>query len=234
MCGRYTIKNPDLLAALISRLTGEPYEIVRARYNISPGQGSPTIRVTPQPHRVLERKWGHFARFAPDEPPMFLVNARSETALTKRTFAPALRERRCVVPADGFYEWKRDAKGRSKQAYHFQRREGAPYVMAGICWEPEGDQPDRFIVLTTAPNELLAPIHDRMPVMLREDVVEQWLDPKVPAERALGLCVPFPAAEMTGYPVSTIVNNAKNDVPECIVPVQPAAEPPAEEQGSLF
>lgn len=234
MCGRYTIKNPDQLAALISRLTGEPYEIVRARYNISPGQRSPTIRITPRPQRVRERQWGHFARFAPEEPPMFLINARSETALQKRTFASALRERRCVVPADGFYEWKRDAKGRSKQAYHFQRREGAPYVMAGICWDVEGDQPDRFIVLTTAPNELLAPIYDRMPVILRDDAIDEWLDPKVPAEQAMDLCVPFPAAEMAGYPVSAIVNNAKHDVPECIVPVESAAEPRAEEQGTLF
>lgn len=234
MCGRYTIKNPDLLAALISRLTGEPYAIVRARYNISPGQGSPTIRLAPRPHRVLERKWGHSAQFAPGEPPKFLVNARAETALRKRTFAHALRERRCVVPADGFYEWKRDAKGRSKQAYHFERREGAPYFMAGMCWDAEGDQPDRFLVLTTAPNELLAPIHDRMPVMLRDDAVEQWLDPKLAAEQAIRLCVPYSAGEMTAYPVSTIVNNAKNDGPECIVPVQPAAEPPAEEQGTLF
>jgi putative SOS response-associated peptidase YedK len=234
MCGRYTIKNPDLLAALISRLTGEPYAIVRARYNIGPGQGSPTVRRAPQRPRALEQKWGHFARFTTDEPPMFLINARSETALQKRTFTQALRERRCVVPADGFYEWRCDAKGRSKQAYHFQRQEGAPYVMAGICWDAEGDQPDRFIVLTTAPNELLAPIYDRMPVMLHEDAVEQWLDPKVSAERAMGLCVPFPAADMTGHPVSTIVNNAKNDVPDCIVPVQPLAELPAEEQGMLF
>lgn len=234
MCGRFTIKDPARMAALIAQLTGEPYEVVRARYNVSPGQASPTIRATSRSRPVRERKWGHFAPSPAGGPPMFLVNARSETALQKRTFAPALRTRRCLVPADGFYEWKRDARGRTQQAHYFQRQGGAPYVMAGICWEAEGDQPDRYIVLTTAPNALLAPIHNRMPVMLPDDAVEPWLDPQVPAERAMGLCVPFPAAEMTGHSVSTIVNNAKNDVPECLVPALASPEPPAEEQGTLF
>lgn len=237
MCGRYALKNPDAIARLIARLTGEPYELVRGRYNVAPGQINPTVRkVKSEPHKILaeEMKWGHFAQFSPEGPPTFLINARSETAMTKRTFAAGVRQRRCVVPADGFYEWKRDDKGRSKQAYHIQLKDGEPYWMAGIFWEPEGEQPTRYIVFTIAPNALMAPIHDRMPVILRDEEAKLWADPETPIERATGLFRAYPADGMEAYPVSALVNSVANDVPDCVVPVLRGPESPKEEQGALF
>jgi putative SOS response-associated peptidase YedK len=232
------------MAYVIAIITGEAYEDVLARYrghlhqgvryNIAPSQTN--VVVVPQDNgpQATTMKWGHFATFAPGKPPTFLVNARSETALEKRTFSKALKERRCLVPADGFYEWKRDAKGRSQQAYYFQRRGGEAYMMAGLYWPAEAEQPENYLVLTTAPNELLEPIHDRMPVMLPEDDAKRWIDPALSAEEARQLCRTYPASEMTAYPVSTVVNSAKNDVPECIVPVMVAPTSPHESQGSLF
>lgn len=233
------------MAYVIAIIMGEAYEDVLARYRFALG-GKPRYNIAPAQQNVVvapdggekaratTMKWGHFASFAPGSPPTFLINARSETALQKRTFARAMNERRCLIPADGFFEWKRDGKGRSQQAYYFQRAGGEAYVMAGLSWPAEGDQPARYIVLTTAPNELLQPIHDRMPVILTEDGAKQWIDRSLTGEQARPLCVPFPGAEMTSYPVSSIVNSAKNDVPECVVPVLRLPDPPQESQGTLF
>lgn len=244
MCGRYSGRDIERMAFTISLITGEPYEVVLARYrqstpkprfNIAPSQNN--VVVAPGAARkptVSTMKWGNFVSFAPASPPTFLINARSETALEKRTFSKALKERRCLVPADGFFEWKRDEKGRSKQAYYFQRKEGAAYCMAGLYWPAEGDQPERYIVLTTAPNELLEPIHDRMPVILPEVAAKRWVDPATTGEEARGLCLTYPAAEMVAHPVSSIVNSAKNDVPECVLPVLPHAQIEETRQGELF
>jgi putative SOS response-associated peptidase YedK len=236
MCGRYTFQQAEAMRRLIESLTGEAYEAMMARFNVAPSQVNPVLVPGPaRKPRAAKMKWGTFVSFSPEAPPSFLINARSETALKKRTFAPALQARRCLVPADGFYEWKRDPKGRAKQAYYFQRTGGEPYLMAGLRWDPEGDQPDRYIVLTTAPNALLEPIHDRMPVILTGDDALRWVDPAVTAEQAVALCRSYPADAMTAHPVSTVVNSARNDVPECIVPVSdsPELEPPSA-QGELF
>lgn len=236
MCGRYTFQQAEALRRLIESFTGEAYEAMLARFNIAPSQVNPVIVPGPaRKPRAVKMQWGTFVSFAPDSPPTFLINARAETVLQKRTFTQAIKERRCLVPADGFYEWKRDPKGRAKQAYYFQRTGGAPYLMAGLHWDPEGDQPDRYIVLTTAPNALLEPIHDRMPVILTGEAAERWVDPAVTGEQAVALCRSYPATGMTAHPVSTIVNSARNDVPECIVPVSdsPEVEQPGA-QGELF
>jgi putative SOS response-associated peptidase YedK len=242
MCGRYSGKDIERMAFTIAHITGEPYEVVLARYrrgefggiryNIAPSQNNVVIAPRDKKPGTTKMKWGNFVSFAPASPPTFLINARSETALEKRTFSKAFKERRCLVPADGFYEWKRDAKGRSKQAFYFQRKGGAAYCMAGLYWPAEADQPERYIVLTTAPNELLEPIHDRMPVILPEEAANRWLDTATSGEDARSLCLTYPAAEMTAYPVSSVVNSAKNDLPECIVPVM--AEPEIEPQQELF
>jgi putative SOS response-associated peptidase YedK len=224
------------MAYVISVITGQPFEEILGRYlhhlkgvpryNIAPAQEN--VVIAPDGTNQLQAvamKWGNFVSFDPTSRPTFLINARSETALQKRTFSKAMRERRCLVVADGFYEWQRDEKGRSRQAYYFQRRGGEAYTMAGLRWEAQDDQPARYIVLTTAPNALLEPIHDRMPVILTEDAAKRWIDPATSGEQARELCQPFPAAEMTSHPVSAIVNSAKNDVPECVVPVQTGDNP---------
>lgn len=245
MCGRYSGRNIERMALIISHITGEDYEAVLARYrrslnggvryNIAPSQEN--VVVAPDQAKkpaATKMRWGNFVSFAPGSPPTFLINARSETALEKRTFSKALKERRCLVPADGFFEWKRDEKGRTKQAYYFQRKEGAAYFMAGLYWAAEGDQPNRYIVLTTAPNALLEPIHDRMPVILTDDAAKGWLDSSTTGEDARSLCLTYPASDMVAHPVSAIVNSAKNDVPECVMPVLVSPESQGETQGSLF
>lgn len=233
------------MAYTIAHITGEPYEVVLARYRGSPHAGvryniAPSQQnVVVAPNRGKEpaattMKWGNFVSFSPSAAPTFLINARSETALEKRTFSKALKERRCLVPADGFFEWKRDAKGRAKQAYFFQRKEGAAYFMAGLYWGADDEQPDRYIVLTTAPNELLEPIHDRMPVILDDAAAKRWVDTSTSGEDARALCKTYPAGEMVAHPVSSVVNSAKNDVPECVLPVMVTPDPPVDAQGSLF
>jgi putative SOS response-associated peptidase YedK len=217
------------MAFIIAYITGERYEDIIARYrsllnggvryNIAPAQENLVVAPGDRKKPILTTmKWGHFVTFGSDSPPVFLINARSETVLQKRTFAESMNERRCLIPADGFFEWKRDAKGRAKQAYYFQRKGGEAYWLAGLYWNAEGKQPNRYIVLTTAPNELLRPIHDRMPVILTDDAARQWMDSSLTGDQAHALCETFPASEMISYPVESIVNSAKNDVPECVVP----------------
>jgi putative SOS response-associated peptidase YedK len=242
MCGRYSGRNIERMALIISVITGEKFETVLARYlraanggvryNIAPSQQNVVVAPAADGNPVAAAmKWGTFVSFSPQSAPTFLVNARSETALEKRTFREAFQKRRCLVPADGFFEWQRNAKGRPQQAYYFQRKEGAAYHMAGLCWPPEGDQPERYLILTTAPNELLQPIHDRMPVILTDDMARQWIDPSTSSTEAGALCRTYPASDMIAYPVGSVVNNARNDVPECVVPVIPEA---GEIQGTLF
>jgi putative SOS response-associated peptidase YedK len=233
------------MAYVISVITGEDYDVVLARYhahytqapryNIAPSQEN--VVVVPAPRhgpRMAKLKWGHFRSFARESSPTFLINARSETALQKPTFKAAMNQRRCLVPADGFYEWKRDERGRAKQAYYFTKKDGGAYFMAGLSWPAQVDQPENYIILTTSPNELLKSIHDRMPVILTDETAKQWIDESLSGEQAVALCQTFPAAEMNGYPVSAAVNSAKNDGPECIVPVARCEEPPKESQGTLF
>ncbi len=242
MCGRYTGRNVERMALIISHITGEDYEVVLARFRQSDAGGA-RYNIAPSQQNVVvapldagapaagTMRWGNFVSFGPGSRPTFLINARSETARQKKTFSDAIRTRRCLVPADGFYEWKRDEKGRSLQAYYFQRKEGAAYWMAGLYWQEDPEQPRRYIVLTTAPNELLEPIHDRMPVMLTEDDARRWVDQATPEENALALCRTFPAAEMQAHPVSDFVNKPANEGPACIEPVEPKARPV---QGELF
>jgi len=149
-----------------------------------------------------------------------LINARSETAAAKPAFRAALRRRRCLVPADGFYEWQR-REGR-KQPYHMRRRDGAPFALAGLWerWEGPDGAIDSCALLTTAANELMRPIHDRMPVILDPQTFDLWLDPSMQdVERVQSLLRPYPAEAMIAYPVSPMVNNARNDNPQCVLPL---------------
>ena len=164
-------------------------------------------------------KWGTLVRFDPAKPPTLLINARSETAPAKPTFKKALVERRCLVPADGFYEWQRHSPT-NKTPFMLQLKDGAPFFMAGLRWEADDDQPERYIVLTTAPNELMSPIHDRMPVILQGHEARRWLEPRPLTAAEYGALVEhIPAARMQARVISSLVNNARNDTPEIIVPV---------------
>ena len=150
-----------------------------------------------------------------------MINARAETAASKPAFRAAFRRRRCLIPADGFYEWQRAERG-GKQPFYLRLRDGLPFAFAGLWehWEgPQGEALDTCTILTTEPNELLRPIHDRMPVILDPRAWELWLDPGVHEPvRLQPLLRPYPAEQMIALPVSPLVNNPANDRAACVVP----------------
>ena len=155
------------------------------------------------------------------------INARAETAASKPSFREPLRKQRCLVPADGFYEWRRSAK--AKQPFCFEVGVGAVFAFAGL-WDrwrgPDGQLLETCTILTTTPNDLLADVHDRMPVILSAEHYDRWLDPGMNGvEDVLGLLKPYDAALMRRYPVSKWVNLVTNDGPECSAPVDIPPQP---------
>ncbi len=195
------------------------------RYNIAPSQPVAVIRLRPdannQQRELTMMRWGLIPSWATDLTiGNRLINARSESVLEKPAFRAAMRRRRCLIPADGFYEWRKTAGG--KQPYFVGMRDGRLFAFAGLweSWEgADHSYLESCTLLTTTANKLVADIHDRMPVILPSEAYGPWLDPAVPPAQAVALLEPFPAEQMTAYPVGTLVNNPQNDRPECIVPV---------------
>jgi putative SOS response-associated peptidase YedK len=222
MCGRFTLEKS--IGSLGSLFQVRTVAELPARYNIAPTQPILAVRQSEEDQglELVALRWGLIPSWAKEPGAMpLLINARSETAATKPAFRAALRRRRCLVPADGFYEWQQ-AGGR-KQPFHMRRRDGTPFALAGVWerWEgPEGCI-DSCALLTTSANELMRPIHDRMPVILDPPDYDLWLDPGVQEIELLqSLLRPYPAAAMIAYPVSPVVNNARNDDPQCILPLE--------------
>jgi len=228
MCGRYTLRTALNQLALHFGLDSVP--ILRPRYNIAPTQAVPVVRAAEGGRREwVELRWGlipGWSKQSPVGPP--LINARSETAADKPTFRAAFRQRRCLLPADGFYEWQRI--GSRRQPFHIHRADDGPLGFAGLWerWFDAGGKPvESCTILTTAANELLRPLHERMPVILEADDYAAWLDPAVtePAELQR-LLASAAAEELVITPVSTRVNSITHDDAACLAP--------AERQGSLF
>lgn len=230
MCGRFSLNQTGEELAEAFQLSTTPY--VESRFNIAPTQPVATITATldnPEPQFHL-LQWGLIPSWAKD--PTIgnrLINARAETVAEKPSFRAAFKRRRCLILADGFYEWQRRANRKTKQPYYFFLIEHQPFAFAGL-WEHwtdpnSGGELQTCTILTTAPNELMEPIHNRMPVILSQADYEGWLDPSSynpgELERMLG---PYPAAAMESYAVSTLVNKPQNDVPDCIAPLESAAE----------
>lgn len=242
MCGRFTLASPAETIAETFGLT-DPEEVpeLSPRYNIAPTERVATIRETAEGdrRRVLEmRRWGLVPHFADRVagPPLF--NARAETVATRPAFRAAFRRHRCLVPADGFYEW-RAVSGR-RQPFHLRRADRAPFALAGLYarWRPpagEGDGPDAdagaregegaepvdsCTILTTEANALLAPIHDRMPVILPPEAWDAWLDPAVRDRDALRALLRSADPEgWVSYPVDPRMNRASHDDPSNVEPV---------------
>jgi putative SOS response-associated peptidase YedK len=218
MCGRFTLRTSPAEIAEIFALLREP-ELV-PRYNIAPTQQVAAIRPAGGGRELSMLAWGlvpAWSKSPKGGPP--LINARGESVATKPSFRDAFRKRRCLIPADGFYEWKKTGP-RSKQPYYIRVRGGRPFAFAGLWehWEAaDGAALDSCTIITTDANEALRDLHDRMPVILPPDSYDEWLDPNAanPAELER-LLVPYPAAEMDFYPIRTTVNNARNETPACI------------------
>jgi putative SOS response-associated peptidase YedK len=224
MCGRYRLsRRKQVVEEYFDSVAGE--DEWAPRYNIAPTQPVPVIRQHPkEPVRQLSlMKWGLIPSWAPNPSvAASMINARSETAGTKPAFRDAMKSRRCLVPADGFYEWKRD--GKTKQPFCFEVNQGQLFAFAGLWdrWkDPNGHWIKTCSILTTTPNAVTSAIHDRMPVILDPDSYDLWLDPGMTKVRAASdLLRPFDARLMRSYPVSTRINRVANDDEECSRPVE--------------
>jgi putative SOS response-associated peptidase YedK len=235
MCGRYRLsRRKQLVEEYFDTASDEPEWT--PRYNIAPTQPVAVIRQNPtQPQRELSlMRWGLIPSWAKDASiAAQMINARSETAATKPAFRDPLTNRRCLVPADGFYEWVRT--GKTKQPYCFEVNDGALFAFAGLWdhWkDPSGQWIKSCSILTTTPNAVTSSVHDRMPVILDPDCYDLWLDPGMHDLRVVSdMLKPYDARMMRSYPVSSRVNSVVNDDAECSTPTQII---PAQTQTTLF
>jgi putative SOS response-associated peptidase YedK len=226
MCGRFTLTASGEEVAELFGLDAAP--ALSPRYNIAPSQPVSVVRLEPDGGRRLsDLTWGLRAPGAREGDRPF-INARAETAGERVAFREAFAERRCLVVASGFFEWegtprgrRRGHAGKKRQPWYFRRADGRPFAIAGL-WEPSVPPEGRATctLLTTRPNALVAPIHDRMPVILDAADAAAWLDPalRTPAELQ-PLLRAFPAPALTAYRVGFAANNAKFDDPTCIAPL---------------
>jgi putative SOS response-associated peptidase YedK len=219
MCGRYTLKTPVDALAREFGISG-PLPEIPASYNIAPTRQVAAVLFEGGGRKLEMLRWGLIPSWAKDpEIGNRMINARSETAPEKPSYRKAFKERRCLIPADGFYEWQKMNGG--KQPYYFRMKGGGPFAFAGLweTWDRDGEEIRSCTILTTAPNEIAAEVHDRMPVILSREDHDFWLDPEVDETGALReLLVPYPAEEMEAYPVSRHVNRPTNDDERCVEP----------------
>jgi putative SOS response-associated peptidase YedK len=223
MCGRFTLRAPaSVVAEQFAVFEIEPW---KSRYNIAPTQPVVAVRMAAggakaeSGRELVWLRWGLVPSWA-DDPSIGnrLINARAETAATKPAFRAAMRQRRCLVVADGFYEWQR--AGKQKTPYLVRMRDDRPFGFAGLweSWEgPDHSAIESCTLLTTEANEVVRPIHDRMPVIIAPSDYQRWLDPTVAnAEKIAPLLRPYPSDEMTAYAVSPLVNSPTNDDARCV------------------
>ncbi len=223
MCGRFSLGTPaSVLAAQFDLFEAPPWT---PRYNIAPTQEVLVVVQDPATasRQARRYRWGLIPSWAKD--PAIgnqLINAQAETAATKPAFRVAFRKRRCLILADGFFEWKQE--NRHKQPFHIRMRDGRPFAFAGLWehWEgPEAKVINSCTILTATPNDLLRPLHHRMAVILPSSAYDRWLDPSLQEPEVLQpLLHPYPSDDMTAYPVSMRVNNPANDSPECGAPLR--------------
>ncbi|MEO0456996.1 MAG: SOS response-associated peptidase [Cyanobacteria bacterium P01_A01_bin.114] len=224
MCGRYTQTQSGKAIAAAFGLSKEPQP--QPRYNIAPSQPVSAIAQpgTTREYRIFQ--WGLVPSWSKD--PSIgsrMINARAETAAEKPSFRAAFKRRRCLIVADGFYEWQKSggSVGKQKQPYYIQLEDQSLFGFAGLWeqWESgDGSYLETCTILTTEPNDLMQTIHNRMPVILHPQDYDTWLDPDLQTGRSLQpLLRPYEAAAMQAYPVSTMVNSPRNETPACIEPL---------------
>lgn len=234
MCGRYVLKRKDLEALMAQLGVKDPREFV-SRYNIAPSTAVPAIRTRPDGAReAAALQWGLVPRWSRDASGgARLANARADGVATKPSFREAFRHRRCIVAASGFYEWQ--TLGKLKFPWYFSMRDESPIALAGL-WEqwrgPDGVTLETCSLITTTPNAVVSPLHDRMPVILTGEGRDRWLDPQVKEPAQLEpLLVPAPGEWMQAEPVSPRVNSVRVEGPECLVPAPVPSLPAAGEGG---
>ena len=221
MCGRFTLTlDPGELQELLE--LGPFVHIVQPRYNIAPSQPIPIVKDS-QKREVELYRWGLVPSWADDPKIGYrMINARSETAHEKPSFRAAFKRRRCLILADGFFEWHAEQKGAQKTPYLFKLKNDNPFTFAGLYehWQaPEGGELHTCTILTCPPNDLVKDYHNRMPVMLGDKTRWAWLEEDQDENVLLDLLTPYPAEEMKCYPVSRAVNSPENDRPEVLEPM---------------
>jgi putative SOS response-associated peptidase YedK len=229
MCGRYTLTSaPEAIRALFRY---DEYPNFPARFNIAPTQPIAIVRMVDGKRQFALVRWGLLPSWVKD-PAAFslLINARGESVCDKPAFRAAMKRRRCLIPADGFYEWQVRGKG-PKQPFYIHARSGMPLAFAGL-WEtwmgPNGEEVETAAIVTTDANRTLRPIHDRMPVIVPSEDFNVWLDTaNVDAETAEAIIAPAPDDLLEAYPVSTAVNRTANDNPTLIDRFDVSAPKPA-------
>lgn len=224
MCGRYT-QTADIKTLKERFGLSRGAKSLPPRFNIAPGQDAPVVTSSGNSPMTLESlRWGLVPSWAKDPAIGWkMINARSETAAQKPAFRRPFERGRCLVLADGFYEWKKAKGGGPKVPTRFMLRDGSPFAFAGLwdAWkDPEGKVLRTFAILTTDANALVRRVHPRMPVMLPRDGESAWLDPSCPPDRLRDLMAPHEPDGMKAYAVSTRVNSPKNDDPACVEPVE--------------
>jgi putative SOS response-associated peptidase YedK len=222
MCGRYTYFPGEFSDLRLTWKVDSEIPLLKPRYNIAPSQEAPVI-VQAEGKRTIELfQWGLIPSWAKD--PTIgnkMINARAKTLPEKPSFKRLLKGHRCLVLADSFYEWRKEAK--RKVPMRFKLKSGEPFTFAGLwdAWkQPDGSLLRTYTIVTTDANDLIQPIHDRMPVMLNRDDALNWLAGDDEIAHALALLKPYPPEQMEGYDVSPLVNNPRNDSPECIKPIE--------------
>lgn len=225
MCGRFTLRTPQQV--LVTQFALETQTTLFPRYNIAPSQPIVVVRAAPDSaaakRELVKLRWGLVPSWAKD-PSVGnqMINARLDTAATKPAFRSAMRGRRCLIPADGFYEWKKI--GKQKQPYFIHLADDKPFAFAGL-WErwsdPEGRPLETCTILTTDANSQLRPLHDRMPVIVEPADYATWLDPaETDPARLRPMFASLTADQLVMSPVSTLVNSPATDDPRCIEPTE--------------
>jgi putative SOS response-associated peptidase YedK len=222
MCGRYTLSSPNDDIALLFDLPELP--TVMPRYNLAPTQEAAVVRVPAPgaPRQLVPLRWGLIPYWAKEAAiGNRMINARAESVAEKPAYKWSFKKKRCLIPADGFYEWKKE--GKSKQPYLIHRQDGKPFAFAGLwsTWvdrEHGGTIPvETFTILTTDANDLMRPLHDRMPVIIDPENFDLWLDPKIEdAAKLQPLLVPHASEGFEAFPVSRNVNSPAHDAADCI------------------
>jgi putative SOS response-associated peptidase YedK len=221
MCGRFSQAEIAALDREVLRLLELPP--FAPRFNVAPSQDAAVIRTRPDGTRAVDSlRWGLIPSWATDPKIGYrTINARAESLAAKPAFRDAFERRRCLVPVDGFYEWQVGQRGR--QPYFIRRRDRTPLLLAGLWdrWlDHERGPIETFTIVTTPPNTLMEPLHDRMPAILPPEHFDRWLDPRVSAPGELQpLLQPFPSEPLEAYPVSTYVNDPAHEGAECVAPV---------------
>jgi putative SOS response-associated peptidase YedK len=220
MCARYTLRRAQLARAVFEALLTPDFEEFseRPHFNMAPSQRLPIVRINSKGERVIETPaWGFIPSWAKALPKVRPCNARSETLATSGLFRAALTRHRCLIPADGFYEWTGEKKAR--QPYFVHMKDDSLFAFGGLYdrWKtPEGESVETFTMITTPPNGVMSKLHDRMPLIVKPGDYAHWLDPKGGADTVNNLLEPYPDEPMEAYPVSTKVNSPKNQGEELV------------------